>query len=284
MQHTNLPSGASSRAASFIIYVGFVLSFFMILFPPFTSMNGRERAFLFSGPEWTHNLGQIASELGIVARIDWAVLVGQLLVVWSIGLGAVWFLKNRRPTSGSRVPAMFAVCLVLGLVSLPASAQSADGDTDGETVGLQGGKFGVGFASSWPSYGLSGTLQVSETITAEVLLGFLGALTNVGGKAWYRFNRNEKYDLYGYGTVSMYRYDYSRFDANLMQIVDDTETVFGFGAGAGVEAGIRKLFGDDELPPIFLNWEIGLGIANFEFYDFSAFVFGGGIHYRFGSR
>ena len=142
------------------------------------------------------------------------------------------------------------------------------------TVGVQGGRFGIGFASSWPSYGLSGTLQVNEKITAEAILGFLGTVTNFGGRGWYRFNRNELYDLYGYAAASLYRYDY----------IFDNENVLGLGAGAGIEANLGKLFNQEDFPPIFMNWELGLAYADFKFYDFSAFIFGAGIHYRFGER
>ncbi len=142
------------------------------------------------------------------------------------------------------------------------------------TVGVQGGRYGVGFASSWPAYGVSGTLQISETLTAEAVLGFLGAVSNFSGRAWYRFKRDPSYDLYGYGGAGVYRYGY----------FGGTENVLGLGGGVGVEAGLQSLLDDEDLPPIFLNAEFGLAYANFDFYNFSSFTFGSGIHYRFGGN
>ena len=161
------------------------------------------------------------------------------------------------------------------------SAQEIGAPTDDQTVGVQGGRFGIGLASSWPAYGLSGTLQISETLTAEALLGALGTVTTFGGRLWYRFDPNPNYDLYGYGAVGVYRYGYDTFDSSLNR-TRGTESVLGLGAGAGIEAGLQRLFKDETFPPIFINAEVGLAFANFDYYNFSSFVFGTGIHYRFG--
>jgi len=150
--------------------------------------------------------------------------------------------------------------------------QSAD--TPDLTVGVQGGPFGVGTASSWPAYGLSGTYLVNERVTAQAVLGFFGTVSSFSGRGWYRFNRNDNYDIYGYAGAGLYRYDSGI----------DVESVLGLGAGAGVEVSLAKLFDDEDFPPIFANSELGLSYANFDFYDFSALTFGFGIHYRFGSR
>ncbi|MBX2822734.1 MAG: hypothetical protein KTR29_23755 [Rhodothermaceae bacterium] len=150
------------------------------------------------------------------------------------------------------------------------------------TVGVQGGRYGIGIGSAWPAYGISGTLQVSETITAEAVLGFFGDVSNFGGRLWYRFNRNEKYDLYGYGAVGVYTY--RGFDPFLL---DNrvSETVLGIGAGAGIEAGLPKLFDDEDLPPIFINAELGLAFGSFQYYGgFSSIGLGLGVHYRFGEK
>ena len=153
-----------------------------------------------------------------------------------------------------------------------AAAQDADLGSE-PTVGVQGGRYGVGFASSWPAYGASGTLQISETLTAQAVLGFLGVVNNFSVRGLYRFRRSPEYDFYGYGAVGAYRYGYSL----------GTESVLGFGGGAGIEAGLQRLFDDEEFPPIFVNAELGLAVANFDNYSgFSLFVFGAGVHYRFG--
>lgn len=163
---------------------------------------------------------------------------------------------------------------------VPSSESADDPIPDNDsTVGVQGGRYGIGFGSAWPAYGISGTLQMNQTITVEAVLGLFGTVTNFGGRLWYRFNQNEKYDLYGYGAVGVYRYS-----ARVLGI-GVSENVLGLGAGAGIEAGIAKLFDDEELPPIFLNAELGLAFGSFEYYGgFSTLSFGFGAHYRFGEK
>lgn len=164
-----------------------------------------------------------------------------------------------------------------------ASTAAEDPIPDNDsTVGVQGGRYGIGLASSWPAYGISGTIQVSETLTGEAVLGFFGAVSNFGGRIWYRFNRNETYDIYAYGGLGVYRY--TGFDSILLDL-NRTESVLGIGLGAGVEAGLPKLFDDEDLPPIFLNAELGLALASFEYYTgFSTLSLGFGVHYRFGEK
>lgn len=176
-------------------------------------------------------------------------------------------------------PRVLLVILLLGMALCPPRAAGQDAASPGldGTVGVQGGRFGIGVASSWPAYGISGTLQVSETLTAEAVLGFFGSVSNFSVRGWYRFNRNESYDLYAYGAVGVYRYRY-----NLI-INSGTESVLGLGAGGGIEGSLQKLFEEEDFPPIFVNAELGLAFASFEYYSgFSALIFGIGIHYRFG--
>lgn len=60
---------------------------------------------------------------------------------------------------------------------------------------------------------------------------------------------------------------------------EKTESVMGFGAGAGIEYDWRAL--SPNLPPIRWNAEIGLGRVGLEYYNFSTLMFGVGGHYRF---
>lgn len=287
--NTIAPQGDNARLGHFILYVTLVLTVLLLMFPPFTSLNGTERAFVLTGPEWSRSLQGVAEPLGLSAQVDWISVLGQLAGLWAISLGSIWFLSRQAAPSRHLTPALAFALLLFTLVPAPANAQIAEQegtvsavDSDA-TVGLQGGKYGVGFASTWPSYGLSGTYQLSEMLTAEAVVGFFGAVRNFGARGWYRFNRSAKYDFYGYAGVNMYQYRYRTINS-AFQTVRDTESVLGLGAGVGMEAGIRSLFKDQELPPIFLNWELGLALASFEYYNFSSFVWGGGIHYRFGAR
>lgn len=182
----------------------------------------------------------------------------------------------------SKKPGHFSnsIIILTLLITLPITTngqeQVAPAETTIQTVGMQGGKYGVGMTSSWPVYGLSGTMQFNETITGEAVLGIFGALTSYGGRLWYRFDPNENYDFYGYGSLSILQYRYGRFGGG-------TESVMGLGAGAGVESSLQKIFDDEDFLPLFVNAELGLALANFDHYNFSSFVFGFGIRYRFGN-
>jgi hypothetical protein len=85
---------APSRAASFVAYVAVVLTIARVLFPPFTSLNGTEYAFVMTGPEWSRALALTAAELGLRAQIHWAALLVQIAVVWAIAVGALWCLRG----------------------------------------------------------------------------------------------------------------------------------------------------------------------------------------------
>jgi len=170
--------------------------------------------------------------------------------------------------------------MILAFLLLPVTTNGQETTAPAEeafqTVGMQGGKYGVGMTSSWPIYGLSGTMQFNETITGEAVLGIFGALTSYGVRGWYRFDRNENYDFYGYGSLSILQHRYSRFGGG-------TESVMGLGGGVGVESSLQKIFDDEDFLPLFVNAELGLAFANFDHYNFSSFVFGFGIRYRFGN-
>lgn len=96
MAHAPPSSSPSPRAAAFALYVATVLTVTMVLFPPFTSLNGTEYAFLLTGPEWARLMGSIDSDLGLATRPHWILLSVQLATVWAIALGAQWFLGGQR--------------------------------------------------------------------------------------------------------------------------------------------------------------------------------------------
>jgi pimeloyl-ACP methyl ester carboxylesterase len=52
------------------------------------------------------------------------------------------------------------------------------------------------------------------------VLGIFGTLSTYSGRGWYRFHRNEMYDVYGYGSVNMYHYRWRHLN---------NETVLGIG-------------------------------------------------------
>lgn len=72
------------------MYVAAVLTVVIVLFPPFTSIDGTEYAFVLTGPEWTRLSG-------LTPRIYWAALGVQLGTVWALALGARWFFGRNAP-------------------------------------------------------------------------------------------------------------------------------------------------------------------------------------------
>lgn len=192
---------------------------------------------------------------------------------------------------GSKL-SVFALVLLMGWATgLPdARAQGQNPTATGESakliditapVGSQSGPFSVGIGSSWPAYGISGTYRVSELVTAEAILGLMGTVQSFAARGWYRFVQDPTYDVYGYVTAGLLRYDYDRFLG--FDRISDTESVLGFGGGAGIELSWAKILDKPDFPPIYSNIDVGFMYANFEFYDWSGLGMGGGIHYRFGN-
>jgi hypothetical protein len=136
-------------------------------------------------------------------------------------------------------------------------------------------QWGIGFQSSWPSYGLSVQYDMADRITAQGILGALGTVTNFGGRLLYRFQQEEVYDIYGYGAVGLLRWGGSGVFAS--------ETSVGVGGGGGIELDWQSILTPDDrtFPPIFSSIEIGFTVASFDHYNFNALTLGGGIHYRF---
>ena len=121
-------------------------------------------------------------------------------------------------------------------------------------------------------YGISGKYDVTDKITAQAIVGAWGYnnLTSITGRGIYKFKQKDDYSLYGYGALTSWTWD-NGFNK---------ETIFGFGAGAGIEYDIRGL--DRTLPAIYLNADAGLQYANFSHYGgFGGLGLGLGIHYKF---
>jgi hypothetical protein len=132
-------------------------------------------------------------------------------------------------------------------------------------------KLGVGFQSSWPAYGISGIYDVNPQVSGQAVLGFLGGWTTVSGRGLYRFAQRPFLDPYGFGSVGMWRYDSGFADASAVS----------FGGGGGIDFDLRRLGPD--IPPLYLNMELGLSIMNMELAGYTGawMAFGAGMHYRF---
>jgi len=131
--------------------------------------------------------------------------------------------------------------------------------------------YAVGTQWSAPAYGVSGKFDLSKKVTGQAVLGFFGTVSQFSGRILYRFQKNNAYDIYGYGSVGSWNYSFGG-------------SAVGFGGGVGLEYSWPKLLDNADVPPLFGNLELGfvtLG-TEFEGYNFSSFGFGIGIHYRFG--
>ncbi len=161
--------------------------------------------------------------------------------------------------------AAMAVCMMIVLPEISTAQDSADA-SDFEPT-----RFGVGFQSTFPAYGLSGMMDVNDEISVQAIVGFFGALNTFAGRGLYKFQDEDFWHLYGFGMVGVWTYSIGSF----------SETVPGFGLGAGISYDWRAF--NEDLPPIYWNLELGLGFVNFDEvnYNFSTFLFGVGVHYRF---
>ena len=146
---------------------------------------------------------------------------------------------------------------------------SKDGPTDEEEGSLEPTEFGVGLQSSWPAFGFSAMMDLNERTAVQGVVGLFGRVNVFAARGLYRFSVEELWSLYGYGSAGVVSHSYLR----------ERETTLGLGAGAGLEYDWRAW--GPKLPPIRWNVELGLAYADFDYYDYTGFSFGAGLHYRF---
>lgn len=135
-------------------------------------------------------------------------------------------------------------------------------------------RWGIGFQSSFPAYGLSGVYDLNEEVTLQAVLGAFGTFTTLSARGLYRFQREGTHDLYGFGSAGLWRWSALGF----------SESSLGVGGGAGVELDWRRILVDEAaFPPIFTSIDVGLTFASFsdEAPGFSVLTLGVGLHYRF---
>lgn len=172
-------------------------------------------------------------------------------------------------------PAALVVCSLLFLAISGAPAGAQDAPTPESPIEAHDpGPFAVGFQSSWPAYGISGIYNVTDKIGAQLVVGAFGSWTTLTGRGLYRFAPGEKYSPYGFGTAGVYRYSYG-------SIGTASESSVIVGAGGGVEVSLPALFEDSDFPPLFWSVDLGFSAGSFQFYNWSGFSWGSGLHYRF---
>lgn len=130
---------------------------------------------------------------------------------------------------------------------------------------------GIGFQSSgFSSNGLSVKADIGDKYVAQGVVGFFGDVNNYSVRGLYKFQENTHYNLYGYGSIGMWRWD---------SVFFGDESVLGYGAGAGIEYDLRAL--NSNMVPLFVNVELGMDFVNFDNYDYGGFGLGLGLHYKF---
>ena len=143
-------------------------------------------------------------------------------------------------------------------------------------------KFGIGVQFTFPAWGVSGMMDVTDKTSIQGILGLIGDLKMYAGRGIYRFRKEPYWNVYGYGMIGAWSYTGYKigYDSNF-NVEKTTETALGFGVGVGIEYTWRAWI--PELPPIFWNIEIGFGRVKFDEvdYNFSTFMIGTGVHYRF---
>lgn len=60
-------------------------------------------------------------------------------------------------------------------------------------------KFGIGFQSTFPAWGLSGMMDVNDKVSVQGILGAFGDLNIYAGRGIYRFRKEPMWNTYGYG-------------------------------------------------------------------------------------
>lgn len=150
---------------------------------------------------------------------------------------------------------IFLLCMGL---SLPAHSVEL-----GQPIPAGEGRWGAGIHSGFAAFGLSVKYRYTDIVTVQGTLGAFGTLKNYGVRGLYTFRAEEKYDLYGFGSVGLWKWD--GFLA---------ESAVGFGAGAGAEYFFT--------PQFAASAELGIGFVNFDNYaGFSTVGLGLGLHYYF---
>lgn len=180
-----------------------------------------------------------------------------------------------------RCPAspLLALALVTLLVPAQVEAQGTDAPASPPAqaeAGAGTSPWSVGLQSSWPSYGASVKYDLSDRTQAQGVLGALGTVTSFGGRLMHDFRQEEKYDVYAFGAVGVWRYGYRSLGA------DYSETSVGLGGGAGFDFDLARVFdAEDTFPALFWSIELGLTFASFDNYSWSAFGLGAGLHFHF---
>jgi hypothetical protein len=180
------------------------------------------------------------------------------------------FVRARRQSGRIRPATGLLVLLLAGWPAALAAQQPQQTDVPQQQEKT---RYGVGFQSAFPAYGVSAMMDVGDHIAVQGVLGAFGTVSTFAGRGIYRFQHNRTYNLYGFGTAGVWRWSSGPF----------SESSLGIGGGAGLELDWRNIFAGNgtPFPPLMSSLDIGLTFANFDSYSFNALTLGAGFHYRF---
>ncbi len=130
---------------------------------------------------------------------------------------------------------------------------------------------GVGVQLTWPTYGLSGVMDLTDNLTVQGVVGPFWGLS-LTGRGIYRLTPLELFTPFAYGAVG--------YSTGFVLGTVSRGTVH-FGGGGGVDVDVRNFVPD--LPPIFVNLEAGLMFVPWPGGGGTStyFMLGPGVHYRF---
>lgn len=177
---------------------------------------------------------------------------------------------------------LLAVLTVFALSAHPVSAaKSPAKNTANKTVQSSTGlvhteKYGVGFQSTWPAWGLSGQMDINDKISGQLTFGSVDDTNVYSLRGLYNLKKSSEpfaHNYYGFAAVGSETY-------STVDLYGDTsrESTFIFGFGAGVEGAPFKN------APVWLSFEMSVSFASFDNYSGSygpGLNMGIGAHYRF---
>lgn len=143
----------------------------------------------------------------------------------------------------------------------------------------EAGKYKVGFMASFPSYGLSGIMEINDKVSVQGILAPMGDLSNYSVRGLYKIEERESWHTYGYGSIGLWTHKYTDYSNNPYGETE-TESAIGIGAGVGIEYDWSIWYGEDT-PPISSSLEIGFGSVGLDNYNYSAISIGAATHYKF---
>ena len=160
------------------------------------------------------------------------------------------------------------VIMIVAILTTLTSQASAD---KGFYTGLQYQRHtGLGFSAK---------IDLTNQLTTQVVLDFLGDMDAYTAKAAYSIVQEPYFDLYGYSSVAMWKWNYTYYYGWRVH----SENMFVFGGGTGIEYDLRGIGKEFDIP-LFISAELGLlYVTKTKYYsnDGIGVDFNLALHYKF---